>query len=317
MFFIMETLILAMVSLERAIELRAPPCRKPGYFRSGALVLTDTLANKVYGLDAGGVSKPAEEARASHPRLAKGVEISAKYAFWIGTAFIGAGISHHTGPAVGYTAAYAHPFLIGAAVKAAKSGLPAMDIRKPGLGTFLASFGLVELASTPLFISAMERLSRLGSTLSPAVAGLAVAGASVISAAFEYACFRSIWKGVVLRGREWGSLRDEARGFLAELDPTKILRQGGKGGPAANAGEYAGQLWGIVESLWLWVQVAAVATAAAIAHFHLATHDDFIDSFFQHSALWGKKFLEVAALARCCVLVEAKTKENNGSLGIK
>ena len=41
---------------------------------AGFLVLTDTLANKVYGLDAGGVSKPAEEARATHPRLARGVE---------------------------------------------------------------------------------------------------------------------------------------------------------------------------------------------------------------------------------------------------
>lgn len=301
-----------MVVLERAIELPVQHGRKAGYFRSGALVLTDSIANKVYGLDVAAISRPAEAAREAHPRLSRGVELSAKYAFWIGTAFIGASISHHTGPAVGYTAAYAHPFLVGAAVKAAKSDLPAVELRKPGLGTFLASFGLVELASTPLFISALDRLSRLSPTLSPAAAGLAAAGAGILSAAFEYACFRLIWKHVVLRGREWGSIRDEARGFLSELDPSKLFRQGRNGGPASGAGEYAGQLWGIVESLWVWVQVAAVATAAAIAHFHLASHDDFIDSFFQCSALWGKKFLEVAALARCCVLVEAKTKENSG-----
>jgi hypothetical protein len=298
-----------MVSAERALTFHVPQA-KAGYFKSSALVLTDTLANRVYGMDSKTIAVPADKAREAHPRLARALEVSAKYAFWIGTAYLGAEISHHTGPALGYTAAYAHPFIVGAAVKAAKSDLPSLEIRKPGLGTFLASFGLVELASTPLFISVMDKVSHMFSTLSPIAAGISVAAANAIAVTLEYLGFRLLWKNIVLRGMDGGGFKDELKGFVKEFNPLKLFSSSKSGGQASSAGEYIGQIWGVVESLWLWVQVAGIATAAAIAHLHLATHDNLIDMFFQKSALWGKKFLEVFALSRCCILIESKIREN-------
>ncbi len=298
-----------MVLLERALEGHLPQTRRAGYFRTGATVLADTIANRVYGLDNAALSEAAARSRMEHPKTALALEHSAKYAFWIGTAFLGAGISRHTGPAIGYTAAYAHPFILGAAAKAIRSDLPSVDLRKPGLMTFLASFGLLELASTPLFISVAERIAHASSSLSPLVAGAAVAAGNAAAIAFEYAGFRFLWKRVVLRGMESGRPKDELRGFLAEFNPMKLFRSPEPAGVASSAGEYVGRLWGIVESLWLWVQLAGIATAVAVAHLHTASPDGFIDLFYQKSAMWGKKFLEVFALARLCVLAEERMKD--------
>ncbi len=298
-----------MVSVAKAFEARIPEVRKGSYFRSCAAVLTDTLANQIYGTGSPSLASAADIARKEHPKASLAVEQSAKYAFWIGAAFLGSQISRHTGPAFGYTAAYAHPFVVGAAVRAVRSDLPKMEARKPGLIAFLASFGAVELLSTPIFIAAFERLSRIAGRLDPLTAGASEAAANVLSFALEYAGFRLIWKKLVLRDMEGGSIRDELRGFLAEFNPLKLFRSRPPYGAPSTSGESAGRMWGIVSSLWLWVQIAGIATAAAVASLHQASADNLIDLFYQKSALWGKKFLEVFALARLCVLAEERLKD--------
>ncbi len=295
-----------MVSAVKVLE-GQPRDRKSSYFRSCGVVLADTIANQIYGSGIPSISASSAIARKEHPKASAAVEHSAKYAFWIGTAFLGAQISRHTGPAVGYTAAYAHPFLVGAAAKAVRSDIPPLDARKPSVLAFLASFGLVELLTTPVFVASFERIAQAFHHLDPLAAGVSEAAANALSFALEYAGFRLLWKKLVLRGMEGGTLRDELRGFIAEFDPLKLFRSTGAAGAPLTSGEYVGRLWGIVESLWLWVQLAGIATAAAAA-LHNASADGLIDQYYQKSALWGKKFLEVFAFARLCALSESRIK---------
>lgn len=306
-----------MVHAERAGEMRLQAeKRKTSYFRSGAAVLADSIANGVYGVEARPLSDASREAREEYPRLSKATELGTKYAFWIGTAYLGSALSRHTGAAAGYTIAFAHPFIVGAAARVAKSNAPSVDIRRPSLPLFLASFGILELASTPIFIAVINQLTNMAGSVSGTVAAGAFIAGNAAGLAFEYLGFRFLWKRFILKGVDPGTIADEAKGFIGEFNPLKLLRNPKAPNPARSGGEYIGQLWGIVESLWLWVQLAGVATAVAIAHFYPATPDNFIDLFFQKSALWGKKFLEALALARCCILIEGKTKENNEALGI-
>jgi hypothetical protein len=304
---------------ERFIEIRHPvhDIRTRNYFKSCGIVLADTLTNEIYGLGISRFAEPSKKAKEMHPRLSKATELAAKYAFWIGTAYLGAAISRHTGPAAGYTVAYAHPFVIGAGAKVVRSGSPALDFRRPSLGIFLASFGLLELASTPLFIAPMDKITHLAGSVSAGIAALSFTAANVAGLAFEYLGFRYLWKRFVLRNIDAGGPMGEAKGFLSEFNPLKLFRSDNNRAPASTAGAYIGQLWGNIESLWLWVQLAGLATAVAITQFYQATPDNFIDLFFQKSALWGKKFLEALAIARCCIIVEDKIKENNAHLGIK
>jgi hypothetical protein len=307
---------------ERMLDIRPASVQAGGrvrtarHFSTGATVLADTITNGIYGIGLNGLGGSADKAKETHPRLSKAAELTTKYAFWVGTAYIGASLSGYTGPAAGYTIAYAHPFVVGAAVKIARTGAPALDFRKPSLGIFLASFGLLELASTPIFIGAMDKITHLSGSVNAAVAALSFTLANAASLAFEYLGFRYLWRKLVLKDMAPGSVSDEAKGFLGEFNPLKLFRSGDQKNPASSAGGYVGQIWGNIESLWLWVQLAGLATAVAVAQLHPATPDNFIDLFFQKSALWGKKFLEALAIARCCVIVEKKIKENNEALGI-
>lgn len=289
---------------------------RKNYFRTCGTVLVDTVANKVYGLEIKRISASAEEESKGSPKFSKATELATKYGYWVGLAEVGEVISRYIGPALGYTLTFAHPFIVSATAKALNDKSMPITKLKPSLPVFLASFGLIDFAVTPLYLGTINRIVHLSNnSVHAALAAGSLLAGTAVSLTIEYLSLRFIWKNLILRGMERGTMKDELKGFFKEFNPLSIFNGFRHKNPTDNASEYFGQIFGIIESVYLWVQLAAVAVALVAVKIHDIRPDDFISEFFLRSAQWGKKFLEAVALAKCCVLAENKIRENQEAMG--
>ena len=303
--------------------------RTRNYFKTCGLIFSNTLVNNLYGLEVTNLKHSAEEAKHQHPKLSKTVELTTKYSFWVGLALLGKVISDHTRPEIGYTAAYTHPFLVSLTGRYLKHKIQKgseehkddfnlLSSLKPDLKTYSATFSLTELASVPLFILVMNGVV----SLSSGAVGMALGVASTILAAastivVEYLAFRYLWKKYVFHNVPKGNIADEFRGFISEFKPLRLFRQSQKPNPAHNDSEYLGQIWGVIETHYFWVQLGRAIVAAILVNVYNILPQDFVGLFFEKSAQWGKLFLDGAVSAKHYIAIEKKLKENNESLGVQ
>ena len=307
-----------MVLHQEGSQLAQKPKRFRTYFKVCGTVLTDTLANQIYGIDLPQLKQKAEEAKSRYPRISKTIEYASKYSFWVGLAYLGASVSRHVGPVLGYTLTYSHPFILGTATNSIRRQELPLKEMKPNLPTYLATFSLLELASTPLYLSIIEKSVHLArDAVSASLAAISLITGIVAALTFEYLGFVYIWRKFVLRDPDKGSLKDGVRGFFSEFHPFSSFKSETRENPANNMSEYIGQIWGVTESVWIWMRLASIIVAVAITQVYFVEPGNFIDLYYQKSAEWGKRFLEALMIAKCCMLVENKIKENNEHLEIE
>ncbi|MBI5047189.1 hypothetical protein HZC07_05685, partial [Candidatus Micrarchaeota archaeon] len=147
------------MKLEHKRELQAQQVtKKPGYFRTGLAVATDTIVGGVYSIEDPHRKEMADEGKHNYPRFSKAVELGSKYLYWFGMAKAGETLSRTIdNTTLGYTIVGSHSFLISLAVEKLRNpDRKLKDNLKPNLPGYAATFTLVELISIPIYIKTME-----------------------------------------------------------------------------------------------------------------------------------------------------------------
>ncbi|MBI5046669.1 hypothetical protein HZC07_02970, partial [Candidatus Micrarchaeota archaeon] len=102
-----------------------------------------------------------------------------------------------------------------------------------------------------------------------------------------------------------------------EFNPLRFFGVEVQSKPATTASEYVGQLWGIIESHWIWSQVVRTLFAAAIAIVYPSEPGKFIPLLFTKSAEWGRTLIDNFVFVRNRVDIQKKMDENNKANGIE
>lgn len=296
----------------------------PGRFRTMCTVMADTLANKTYELRVAKLEKSSDEAEAVHPKLSKAARFVTRSCFMAGLGIVEPLLSKRLGlgSVLSISILYGHMTPVSILVQRIKErvqppaeGKGAGGMR-PSISAYFGAFSIVDAISTPLYAYAMAQVVRLShGMVQPMVAAISVVAATAAAIVFEYPAFRTLWKRSVLRGAPAGTVGDDIRGFLDEFKPLAIFT-GWKGGhPAKSAAEYVGNIWGVIESHFLWRQCFQVLFAATFAWVFPTNPKEFVDKLFGAMALFGT-MVSSAVSSRNIEAVIAKIKENNRALGL-
>ena len=303
------------------------------YFKMSRTVLIDTLQD-VYCL-----KQPKKQDSEStitklecgHPKFTKWTRRTIKYGYWFGLARIGTLLSSTVGSTLAYTLTVYHPFFVGAGVKYVRSkNVQIADpqpktiiaklnslaaLLKPDRATQVLTFSILEVASLPAFVAVIEKIAELAKgTVSPLLAVTSVTAGMLTATAIEYVGFRTIWKNFVLRGIESGSVKDELEGFLKEFSPLRLFVSR-KSEPAENTNEYIGQIWGVIESYWIWIQVGRLAIAATLTSLANLDAREFVTTFMT-VLIGGFAIFVDLIIPRYVEGMQKKLKENNEHLGL-
>jgi len=189
-----------------------------------------------------------------------------------------------------------------------KTGL----LSKPDIATYSGTFAVVELASIPTYVFVADRIVRAlsDSIATPLVAAAAILLGNLTAMAIEYLTFRYIWKKKVLKDMPPGTIRDEWKGFASEFKPSKLFSGNQVKEPAKTASGYIGELWGVIERHFLWVQATRIAFAAAFTALFVVPAKTFIDQLFTAMAACGFGLVMGVVTAKYFQSVSDKTEAN-------
>lgn len=305
----------------------------PGRFRTVCTVMADTLANKTYELRIAKLKKSSEEAEAAHPKLYKATKFATRFSFWTGMAVAERLLSQGLGmgSVLSCGIVYGHIYPASILAQRIKERIhPPTEGKKSGIkpsgAAYMGALSIAEVFSIPLYTFVMSRAVHLSQGLvHPLLAAFSVVAATAAAIAFEYPAFRIIWKKFVLRNMPAGTIGDDVRGFVDEFRPLALFIGWKAGHPVKSAAEYIGQIWGVIESHWIWLQSFRVAFAAAftlavgaipkLAVLFPTDPARFVDSMFSAMVVVGT-MVGSAVSSRNFDAILAKIEENNKSLGI-
>ncbi|MBS3067702.1 hypothetical protein J4450_03300 [Candidatus Micrarchaeota archaeon] len=284
------------------------------------------VVNKIWDLGIESLEKDREKAKKKYPKTSKVTELAIQYTYAIGIAFLGKGLTKalFDVDALGYGLAYVHPFLIKTGYRyfqhRKKEGMEKFSILgdlQPNMSTYNASFALIDSVSTAIFLYNVEKIVETNSTtINPTTAAISMLVGTVIAFIIEYIAFRHIWISRVLANMEKGKISDDIKGFTNEFKRTYCPKKQEKQS-AGNASEYVGQIWGVIESHWIWIQIVRITFAALIAAIYPIAPTEFLKVYNDKSAEWGKVYLDSFISAKNWAAVQKKLDENNEALKIE
>lgn len=298
--------------------------QRPGYFRTSFSVMADTFKD-IYGIRPKDSALPKQAPHmvlpdqkspdsiapaADHPSFRKWLGRGMKYAYWFGLSQVAKICGKVVGQSVAFTAIIYHPFFVSSALRIKRSGQEEKvgdeakqqtsfkekavsafknlrAIVAPDRATQVLTYCILEMASTPVFISTIVAVASLTTdTVSPLLAVASVTAGTGVALALEYVGYRALWKNVVLRGIDRGSIKDDLKGFIEEFKPLRLFGLYKKTKPAETACEYVGQTYGVIESYWIWVQAGRLALAGVLASLFSLTPTDFIGAYLGSVLSW-------------------------------
>jgi len=215
---------------------------------------------------------------------------------------------------------------------------------KPTSAIYIGSFALVDPAFIVTYASVTTAIAGLSNgVVKPAMAACAVVVGIISGLIVDCALFGLFWAKKVLRNAPQGNIRDELRGFLrgiaSEFRPIlvvvdmahtiadnvrKLLRISKQTtaprphhpNPAKSAGEYAGQLWGVMESHFIWLQGLRMVFAIITTTVASVQPALFMTALWANSAMWGYDIIGGFMLAKYYGAIERKIEENNKRMGL-
>lgn len=286
----------------------------PGnYFKRAGHVLLDAIGNDIYGLEQENIRRSAKETQDRHPKFFRAAGFVSKYCFWLGLANMQNSISQHTGPTIAATIVYGHLFPASVLGKRLFGQTEGLFKLKPDMRAYTTTFMALELASIPLFIYATDTIMRQSSgPVNPLFAASVSAALNLAALGFEYAGFRTIWQNHVLADWQKGTVADDLKGFLACFHPFGIFKDIETDKPKTSA-ELIGQIWGVIESHFAWLNIARVGLAATFVSLYAVQPADYIDGYIEFYAKMGIWSLFGLVVAKNYLAVEKKLEETKGS----
>ncbi|MBI5051382.1 hypothetical protein HZC08_01350 [Candidatus Micrarchaeota archaeon] len=296
----------------RKFEGRKSESQFKSYFKTTAIVMADGIINGIYGLEIKRLSASSKKVRESNPRLSKTIDFAAKLGFWYGVTQLGAllggcinghiseavkeYVGKYAGTIVGYTIAFVHPTLVNLVRYIPLFNLNrgrkfSDEFSKPGIRAYSTTFALAELISMPLALFAMQRVLNLaGNSVTVGIAVASTITMTLVGLVIEYPLFKYVWKKFVLKGMKNGNIKDELKGFSGEFNPSRLLKPKQTLVIPSTSDEYVGQIWGVFESNWIWVQGVRILFSGLLAAIYSTSPKDFMDLFFKESAKWKIHF---------------------------
>jgi len=287
---------------EKLKEMEVPSAKTIG--RVAGIATANTAINKMYGLEWKALEKKADEENANHPKLTKTVKLAVYYGFGIAFARLGSWLSGYIWQELGYTIAFSHPFAISTAVRYIKQKLrnyangakEKFQLFKANLQGYMATFAVIEMVSMLIYVKVAKMIVEM--TTKPVSAVLSVCALITATAAatvFEIVGYLFIWrmtarKSEVEREKETGkksSFYDLLEGARKEFRPFRMFSRNNKSEPARTVNEEVGQIWGIIESYWLWIQALRFVVGALIVKVYHVMPCEFVDKIFEKTAQWG------------------------------
>lgn len=305
------------------------------YFKACGTVMADRIINKIYGLEIKQLSQNAKKAKEDYPKSTKAVELATSWGFWYLIATIGERFSNFIGDTlpstfegktrelvgitIGYTTAFTHPTFVSLSNGLLRLKTGFKELTTPSIRAYSTTFALLEVVSTPLALYAMSRMLDFASgSVSVPLAMLSTIAMTAITLPFEYVGFQLIWKRFVLsdfpRGNWKDGLRESAKEFW--LNISRIFRKEQPKNPAKTASGYAGQIFGVMESNWIFIQLGRALVAGLVAFLYPLPAYKFMEIYIAKSAAWGKGVFDSVVSAKNYADEETKIEENNKHLGI-
>ncbi len=291
------------------------------YFKACGIVMADRLINRTYGLDATSLSIRASQCRQEYPRFGTAVDYFGIMASALGVLFLGRWLKDSIGSGLGYTAAYLHQSAIALTYRGIKNKLvqsrtgeelPFIALRHDIVGSSNCYF-LAELVSLPAYNTILETMnshSSLSSRLSTGLLSMAIASIFMICA--DYRLFYSIWKKNVLGDVSQDDFQSFKKGLLSELNPLRVFRRITKEKiselPSDND-EYTGQLEGISESHYFWLQLLRFVRVSVALAFNPGS-PDFLSAYYSPDLVLFDVAGEIVG-GRNRQIVEKKIEQNN------
>lgn len=295
-----------------------PTVQRPGTFKTIYTVALDTLANKTYDFNRTKLKERAEGCTNAYPKISKVTSFGLRYTYGLGLAYAERLISAHTGPIVSSTIVYSHPFLLSKLYSWLNSKICPTEMehstKKPSIATYSGTFALLENCSIPLYFGLMGAIATFSNPISPQLAVLAVGLANLAAVIVEFVGFTVIWSKKVLLDVPKGKLSDLYHGFFDEFHPFKIYSSKHEPHPAKSTFEYIGQLWGVIESYCIWIQLTRLVYAVAMVLTIPVTPIQFVDSFVGFTAKWGFGVVSGLFTAKYTDSLSDKIEENNNSV---
>lgn len=282
-------------------------------------VMLDTLANRTYSLDMEPLRKEAEAIRSERPKLYDRATFFTRYSFWLVFPLVERLISRFTGSVISCALVYSNPLVVSSIVKSwrnrskkNKGGI----MSRPNIASYIGTFAIATSISYPTFIFLVDKLSQRLSdgAVTPLAAAGSVALASMTTMALEQLAFYHIWKRWVLRKLPRGSFKDAAKGFISEFKPFQLFSRKKEPKPAETAGQYVGQLCGVVEKHFFWVRTMRVIFATALAAIFTIPAAAFASSFLTAMAAVGFGVFIAAITAKYYDNISNRIDENNKHL---
>jgi hypothetical protein len=279
-----------------------------------------------------------------HPVFRKWAGRIAKYAYWFGLSRLANSLGAVIGQSIAFTAIIYHPFFVSSSIRLARSRIEEKageieatkhdepkklvdgirstlkrlgSVLVPDRATQVLTFCLLELITTPIFISVIDAVAKTSEgVVSPIKAALGVILGTGAALVLEYIGYRTAWKNAVLRDIDKGSIKDDLKGVIGEFKPLRLFGLHKETKPADNASEYVGQIYGVIESYWIWIQAGRVAVAAGLAGVFDLTPAGFIGAYLGALMSWYG-FAVDAVLPMYIEAMKQKLRENNKHLDIE
>jgi hypothetical protein len=322
-----------------------------GYFRTACTVMLDTIANRTYDLRIRPVESQAKKAVETHPRFSGQAEFWTRYAYTVGLSGLCRGIAamakesanrfvREAGPVLISGLASAHIWLASKAIRyvasqagkylgRSKDDESKQADGKPSLASYIGIFGVRDIAYVATHDSVATAIAKLSQGhVKPFVAVCAVIAGTVAGLAADGLLFWAAWKRSLGSSQKTpdGGFKAFLQGVMSEFHPLCVMRgllrtaflrreEETARRPPASASEYAGQLWGIMESHFLWTQAMRAVAAAGIA---MAG----VEPAMFVTTLWAfmSKYVYVITAfisAKYQKASDKKIKESNRSLGLE
>ncbi|MFA6530543.1 MAG: hypothetical protein WCT31_02345 [Candidatus Micrarchaeia archaeon] len=287
------------------------------YFKSCGVVMADRLVNGAYGLQLDRLSEKAKRAKLDYPKTEKVVGAISEYGFMFTLAKLGGMLGKITGDTLGYFLVFTHPTIVSLAngFLRLKTGMD--ELFKPSIRAYITTFALFEIGTTPLAFTILNTVAKLSEkAVSIPVAVLATVAMAAITLPLEYVGFRFIWSRFILKDVPKGTLMDGVRQFVKEVHPSRFFGKTVPENPAKNASEYVGQIFGVMESNWIFVQLKRAIVSGTVVALYSVSPTEFLGVYLEKSAAWATGLFETFAAGKNYRQVKSKMDANNNYLSI-